>query len=230
MKHIAITNIGSRPSNQDAFFESENIFIVCDGVGGSAYGEVASKLACSSFADYFNQNPSRVYDCNYLNNALQYTVQQFQNTEAKYPETKGMSTTVVLLAADFEGIIIAWLGDSRCYHIRNGEVLFVTEDHSLINELAKQGQDVSEIKRSIITKSLCAKTESAFSLHGLSKHQIKQGDYFFLCTDGVLENITEQKINQLFSGNPVLEELQKNILSECDNKTNDNYTFQIIHT
>jgi protein phosphatase len=229
MQSLASTNIGKRNKNEDAFHAGNNLFIVCDGVGGAKYGEVASKLACSSFANYFNQNPSPVFGCEYLNKALSYTRQQFRETETKYPETKGMSTTVVLIAFDNDGSIIAWMGDSRLYHIRNGKILFVTEDDSLINQLSKKGEDISNVSRNIITKSLNAAKDDAFSFHGLSKEQIKTGDYFLLCTDGVLENIDEQKINRLFSDNPSLEELQKNILNQCDNKTNDNYTFQLIH-
>lgn len=227
---MASTNLGQRSKNEDAFHQSNNLFIVCDGVGGNAYGEVASKLACSSFADYISQNPATDYNNEYVNNALHYTVQQFQETENKYPETKGMATTVVLIAFHKVGASIAWLGDSRLYHIRNGKILYVTQDDSLINELRKNGQDVSNVSKNIITKSLNAKTDCQFSNHQIAKEQIQQGDYFFLCTDGVLENLDEQKIIHLFSSNPTIEQLQKNILSECADKTRDNYTFQLIHT
>lgn len=231
MKAIAKTNPGLRTSNQDAYLAGEILFIVCDGVGGAVYGDVASKLACSSFSDYFKQNPATIYDCNYLNNALRYTVQRFQETENKYPEMKGMATTIVLIAFDNDGAIIAWLGDSRAYCIRNGEIQFVTEDHSLVNELRKQGEaDEEKLKgiRNFITKSLSTKTENGFSFHGIGKTEVKQGDYFFLCTDGVLENITKEILCTELATDNTLEEKAQKILSHCEGKTRDNFTFQII--
>ncbi len=231
MKHTALTNNGSKPTNKDFHFESQNLFIVCDGVDSSPYGDIASKLACSSFSDYFIQNPATVYDCDYLNKALQYTIQQFQETESKYPEMKGMATTIVLLAIDFEGVIIAWMGDSRLYHIRNGQILFVTEDHSLVNNLRKQGEtSEEELKniRNFITNSLSANSKGNFSSHGIPKKEIQKGDYFFLCTDGVLENITDEILcNELNTKNTLEEKAQK-IYSLCEGKTRDNFTFQII--
>ncbi len=233
MQSIAYTSIGCRPTNQDSYYAQGSLFIVCDGVGGLPYGEVASKLACSSISDYFKSSPSALYNGNYLSKALQYTIQQFQETENRYPELKNMATTVVLIAFDSNSAIIAWLGDSRLYHIRNNQILFVTEDHSLVNDLRKQGNtDEEELKsiRNFITNSLSTKTKGDFSLHNISKKEILTGDFFFLCTDGVLENITEEKINAIFSPELSLNEIRANLINDCEGKTNDNFTFQIIHT
>lgn len=231
MKSISLTNTGSKPTNKDFYFEGENLFIVCDGVDSSPYGDIASKLACSSFSDYFQQNPATVYDCDYLNKALQYTIQQFQETESKYPEMRGMATTVVLIAFDNDGAIVAWLGDSRLYQIRNGQILFVTEDHSLVNELRKQGNtDEEKLKniRNYITKSLSTKTEIEFSFQGIEASQIQKGDFFFLCSDGVLENITNEILTNVLATKNTLEEKVQNIFSHCEGKTRDNFTFQFI--
>ena len=62
------------------------------------------------------------------------------------------------------------------------------------------------------------------------QNKIHKNDFFFLCTDGVLENITEQKINTIFSQRSEIEKIKQQIISECEGKTNDNYTFQIIQT
>ncbi|HEY0262072.1 MAG TPA: protein phosphatase 2C domain-containing protein [Chitinophagales bacterium] len=228
MKHTATTNIGSRKKNEDYCYESEKLFVVCDGVGGNAYGEVASKLACASFADYFKQNSASVYDCDFLKSALQYTIQKFKETEQKYPETSGMATTIVLIAFDESGIIVAWLGDSRLYHVRDGEIRFITDDHSLKNEMAKDGKDVSTISRNIITKALSAKTDCDFSYHGISKEELQQGDYFFLCTDGVLENISDEILCRELATDNDFEEKAQIIFSLCEGKTKDNFTFQLI--
>ncbi len=231
MRYIAYSSSGLRSKNEDAYYGNDNLFIVCDGVGGWAYGEVASKLACSSISDYFKANPAESFDSEYMGKALRYAVKQFQEAEAKYPELKNMATTVVLAAFDLNGASLAWLGDSRLYHIREGQILFVTEDHSLVNNLLKQGHtNEEELKniRNFITNSLSAKNRGNFSIHKISGQEIRQSDFFFLCTDGVLENITPEKIKNIFSGVANLEILKTAILNECEGKTKDNFTFEII--
>lgn len=227
MKIITHTHSGLRPTNQDAFYANGNLFIVCDGVGGNAYGDIASKLACTSLSDYFKNTSFSKED---IANAFKSTQFQFREMVSQYPEMKSMSTTAVILAFDNEKASIAWMGDSRLYHIRNGEILFVTEDHSLKNELAKKGEDVSHIKRNIITKSLSANHAVEYSLHKISREKIMDGDFFFLCTDGVLENVTDEFIKSHFQSGNALEEIKELILEECEGKTKDNYTFEIIQT
>ncbi len=271
MQSISFSGLGLRTKNEDYHYTNDNLYIVCDGVGGSPYGEVASKLACSTISDFFASNPFTAFDFEYFQKALQYSIEKFKETEAKYPEMKGMSTTVVLIAFDIEGAIIAWLGDSRLYHIRpnksGAKILFKTEDHSLINDLRKQGTPsegylkqirnyfakhpfnyINKIIRSLflasgklhkekrlypeirnyITKALSASCRDKFSLHRIMTSEIHNEDFLFLCTDGVLENITEAKIQQLFSTQLGMEEIKFKILNECESKTNDNFTFQLI--
>ncbi len=233
MQFTAHTSPGSRPTNQDCYYVNENLFIVCDGVGGKPYGEVASKLACTSISDYFKSNPCAVYDVNYVNKALQYAIKQFQETENKYPELKNMATTVVQIAFNSSGASIAWLGDSRLYHIRKGQILFVTQDHSLVNDLRKQGEtDESKLAgiRNFITNSLSANNKGIFSSHTITQSEIQKDDFFFLCTDGVLENLTNEILCTELTNKNTLEEKAQNIFSLCVGKTRDNFTFQIIQT
>ncbi len=227
MIFVSYTDKGSRPTNQDAYFESDKFFIVCDGVGGNAYGDIASKLACTALSDFFKTN---AFSKAHFDKAFESTQLQFREMVSKYPEMKSMSTTVVMLTLDKEAANIAWIGDSRLYHIRNGQILFVTEDHSLKNDLAKKGEDTIHIKRNIITKSLSANHAIEYSLHTIPKEKIKAGDFFFLCTDGVLENVTDEFIKSHFQSEYALEKIKELILQACEGKTKDNYTFEIIQT
>ena len=231
MKAISITNNGSRPTNQDAFHQGENLFIVCDGVGGLAYGDVASKLACASLADYFAQNPKETYNEEYLQKALQTTTKQFSELIVKHPELQNMSTTVVLVAIDQSGATVGWMGDSRFYHVRHTQILFVTEDHSLLNELRKQGnkqEDELGNIRHIITRSLSAKNNEPLATHRIAAKDIQPGDYFFLCTDGVLENITAKFLCTTLVAEDTLDEKADKLFASCEGKTKDNFTFQLI--
>lgn len=227
MRYVSHSDSGSRPTNQDAYFAADNLFIVCDGVGGNAYGDIASKLACTCLSDYFKNTSFSKED---FDKAFESTQLQFREMVSQYPEMKSMSTTVVMLTIDHEAANIAWIGDSRLYHIRNGQILFVTEDHSLKNELKKKGEDVSHIKGNIITKSLSANHTVEYSLHSIPKEEIKAGDFFFLCTDGVLENVTDEFIKSHFQSEYALEKIKELILEACEGKTKDNYTFEIIQT
>jgi PPM family protein phosphatase len=232
MKWTSYTNRGSRSSNQDAFFESNKLCIVCDGVGGLSYGDVAAKLACTSFSEYFKSNPSEVYDCDYVNRALEYTMEKFKATIEKYPETKEMSTTIVLMALDANGAIVSWMGDSRLYHVRpdtsGAEILFVTEDDSLINQLQKKDEDVSQVSRNIITKCLSVNRNDTLNFQGIAKNDIKSGDYFFLCTDGVLENVSDEKLSEILNEENSLTAKAEKIRELCEGKTKDNFTFILI--
>ncbi|MBK7958884.1 MAG: serine/threonine-protein phosphatase [Bacteroidetes bacterium] len=231
LQYISISNSGSKPTNKDFFYEGERLFIVCDGVDGAPYGDVASKLACNSISEFFNAHYIDKADEMLLNDALKYTIQKFKETESLYPEIKGMSTTTVLIAFENDGAIIAWLGDSRAYHISDGKIQFVTTDHSLANELKNQEcineNEVKNIKN-FITKSLNAQCAHLLSLHKIPKEKICEGDYFMLCTDGALENITEEIIESECIGDKNIEELMNNLAIKCEGNTRDNYTLQII--
>ncbi len=228
MKSIASTNIGMRTINEDAFYEGQKLYIMCDGVGGLPYGEVASALACSAIADYLTQCPTETLDRPDLENLLSFIKKAFESKEAQYPEIKGMATTVVLVYFTTRGAYVAWIGDSRMYHLRDGEICFVTEDHSLVNELAKQHKDTTHIGRNYITKSLHATTIDSFSSHYILAEDVQKDDFFFLCTDGVLENIDDSTLASLFRKEQSIADIKAQILDKCAQKTKDNFTFEII--
>lgn len=231
LQYISISNSGSKPTNKDFHYEGERLFIVCDGVDGAPYGDVASKLACSSFSEFLNKKTPKPIDEECLNQALKYTIQKFKEAESQYPEIKGMSTTLVLIAFNDEDAIISWLGDSRSYHIRDGQVCFMTEDHSLINELKKQGEVSEENLKTIknfITKSLNANCNHILSIETITKENIDGEDFFMLCTDGALENISNEAIALTFRKNKSIEGIRDDLMKLCEGKTNDNFTIQII--
>jgi PPM family protein phosphatase len=231
MQYLTYTNQGSKDINEDAFFANDKLFMVCDGVGGNVYGEIASTIACTALSEYFINNASEIFTDDLINDALKHAVDVFRAHELEYPETKGMSTTVVLATFDDEGVIILWLGDSRCYHIRNGVILFETKDHTLLNEIQNPSNDGEiDLKsvRNFVTKTMSAKCNFQLSKHCIKVSEIKNGDFLFLCTDGVMENLNNEKIAELFLAASTLEGIKQNIVRECEGKTKDNYTFEII--
>jgi serine/threonine protein phosphatase PrpC len=236
LNYYSYTSIGSRTINQDCCYPAElradtKLFIVCDGVGGKPYGDVASKLACSTISDFFIKNPCDTVSAEYIESLGRNVKKAFAETEAKYPETKDTSTTIVLLAFDSEGAIVGWMGDSRLYHISDGSFAYVTQDHSLAGDMLRKGlaeqHEISNI-RHIINRSMSAETDDSFDFHRIKSSEIKAGDYFFLCTDGVLENIKDSLLLDILNSDRSFKEKATDMIAYCDQKTKDNFTFQLI--
>src|SRR5690606_16489553 len=137
--YFTISEEGKRPYNEDYLFADSNsgFFIVCDGVGGSNKGEVASRKACEYFSESLKNSSD--FSLTGLEKALVQCENKFDEYTRQNPDAKGMATTLTLLKFLSGKAVIAHIGDSRVYHIRNGEILFQTTDHSFVNELVASG-------------------------------------------------------------------------------------------
>ena len=147
----AVSEKGGRLNNEDSIFplpetanSNQNLFLVCDGVGGAEKGEIASSLACESFQTFFSTFREGEPNADFINKAIRYTEARFDDYVAIHPEAKGMATTLTMTFVGTTGITLAHVGDSRIYHFRKGEILFQTEDHSLVNSLVKLGKITHE--------------------------------------------------------------------------------------
>jgi protein phosphatase len=234
-----LNEVGGRANNEDSVYpekgasqNSDRLFMVCDGVGGAAKGEVASRLVCESIGAYFKQNQRPFLVSRDIHRAIEYTEQQFDQFLEQHPESKGMATTLTLINFHKQGATIAWAGDSRIYHIRSGHILFQSRDHSLVNQLLKRGEISSEEvvnhpQRHVITKAIKGLEEPANPEVALIS-EIKSDDYFMLCTDGILEHLTNQQIREIFSGDHSMDLIKEKIQEVCDGRTRDNYSLYII--
>ncbi len=208
-----------RPSNEDNFGYDQRlgIFVVCDGMGGHAAGEVASQIAVETLLAYFREHSPEVEKNAYLEDApvgarlLAEAVKKANDAILEYAEehknTSGMGTTLV--AARFsDGLFsIANVGDSRIYLFREGQLLQLTEDHSLVMEQVRRGMlTLEEAKRSsaqnIITRAL-GTDES--TLPDLGEFPAQDGDILLLTTDGVLRHVTDQEMRTILLQLPSLE-------------------------
>ena len=214
------TDVGRvRPSNEDQFGYDQRIgiFVVCDGMGGHAAGEVASRIAVDTVLAYFREREPAVEDNAYLEDAplgarlLAEAVKKANDAILGYAEehknTSGMGTTLV--AARFsDGVFsIANVGDSRIYLFREGQLLQLTEDHSLVMEQVRRGMlTLDEAKRSsvqnIITRAL-GTDES--TLPDLGEFPAQSGDILLLTTDGVLRYVADKEIRNILLQLPSLD-------------------------
>lgn len=230
--YFTISEEGKRPYNEDfLFLDSEsNLFIVCDGVGGSNKGEVASRKACEFFSDYLSRFSD--YSITGLEKALVDCESRFDEHTAQNPDTKGMATTLTLLKLFENKAVIGHIGDSRVYHVRNGEIMFQTVDHSFVNELVASGfltpeEAKTHPKRNQITRAIQGSENNTY-IDVNEIESIEENDYFILCSDGILEGISDEFIQNNFTENNSLENLKELILKDCREKSNDNFTAIVI--
>ena len=233
MTYITIHQKGKRENNEDFLktLPSQNIFMVCDGVGGSSKGEVASELACDTFEIFFSNNASPLSH-EVVNNALLFTEEAFENYIAQNPDSKGMATTLTFVGFYNNKAICSHCGDSRIYHVRDGNILFKTKDHSLVNELVASGyitenEAKTHPKRNQITRAIMG-TQNPTFIDTKVISEIQSNDFFLLCTDGILEGISEEDFLTLFQEGKQVSEIKQEIETKCLQFSNDNFSAIII--
>ncbi len=187
-----------RRGNEDSSYARAPMFVVADGMGGAQAGEVASRIAVQTFEEGLPDSGSgeerlatRVKEANTRIHERSRTV----------PELDGMGTTVTAALLEDEHVAIAHVGDSRAYLFRGGELTRLTQDHSLVDELVRQGklteaQAAEHPQRSIITRALGP--EETVEVDTWS-YPARPGDVVLLCSDGLTSMITERQIVEILS-------------------------------
>jgi serine/threonine protein phosphatase PrpC len=242
IQKIAYLNeLGRRENLEDTIYPkpgsatiADTLFMVCDGVGGESKGEVASQIATEEFSRFFERTPppAGVFDAKeYINNAQQHVLGVMSDYSAIHPEATRMSTTFTLAYISGNSILAAWCGDSRIYHLRNGVVQWRSTDHSLVAQLVEQGEISEEEaathpQRNVIIRSLSANGRvSAIDTKWID--DIRDDDYIMLCSDGVLEQINEDRLQVILtSPDPDKGEM---FLKFCQGNTSDNFSLYLIN-
>jgi len=217
---VGRTDVGRvRPSNEDhyGYDEGLGVFVVCDGMGGHAAGEVASHIAVDSVLEFFRERKPTTDDNIYLQDAplgarlLAEAVKKANDAILAYADehknTSGMGTTLVAARFDNGVFSIANVGDSRIYLFREGQLLQLTEDHSLVMEQVRRGMITMEQARqssaqNIITRAL-GTDES--TLPDLGEFPAQGGDILLLTTDGVLRHVGDDDIRSILLDLPSLQ-------------------------
>jgi protein phosphatase len=208
------TDVGrKRDHNEDFFFinESNNLFIVCDGMGGHAAGEVASKIATETVNSFiestskdeditwpfeFDENIS--LNSNKLKTAIRLANQRVLFEIREKSEYRGMGTTIVCSIVDEEYAYVAHVGDSRVYLFRNESLTRLTRDHSWIDEQLHQGVITPEEARkhplrNVITRALGSREDVAVDI---KEEKLLDGDVLLLCSDGLTGMLEDHEIEE----------------------------------
>jgi protein phosphatase len=203
----ALSDIGCVRSNNEDFFgydESLGIYVVCDGMGGMASGEVASSRSVAAILESFAQSatsglPISTRLLHAINNA---------NTDVwekgQIPEHKGMGTTVVVAAVDGSKLILGNVGDSRAYLLKDGQCTQLTVDHSYVNELIRNGTLTLENAHtvdlqgmeSIITRAIGVAAEVEPDFFSV---ELSPGTGILLATDGLSRYVHQDEISSILS-------------------------------
>jgi protein phosphatase len=210
----AFTDRGrKRPSNEDAFGFSveDGVFLVCDGMGGAAAGEIASSIAVDEVLHLLS---GRGHNGNApLPEAAQQAIVAANDaifTRAQRNQRlNGMGTTLVALTVHESQVWVLNVGDSRCYRLRGGRLEQLTLDHSLVEEQVRMGRMTrSEAQRSpfknVITRALGTQSRVTADVFGL---EAELGDLFLLCSDGLTRELSDQEIEALLVGGLSLDDL-----------------------
>lgn len=234
-----LNEIGQRPQLEDSIYPapgkatiSDKLFIVCDGVGGENMGEEASRVACEEFAAFFKQNvpPHDELSDTYIQEAQSYVLRRMHNFAVDHPEALRMSTTLTLVYLSGNTVSVAWCGDSRIYHLRKGQIVWRSADHSLVGDLVRRGDITGEEARihphrNIITRALSAGgTPSDIETHII--RDAHDGDYIMLCSDGLLEQIDDHRLREITLSHA---SNKKSLFMEyCKDVTSDNFSLYLL--
>jgi|GEM_PF-72624 len=219
LKYWAATDVGrKRNDNEDNFLIDQELrlFVVADGMGGHATGEVASAMAVHTIrgilsqeqdlfdADHGDDPTWHMEICMLLEYAVHVACEKIYTKGLQEPEKKGMGTTVVVLLIAGDRGYIAYVGDSRIYLLRGGIVYQLTEDHSLMNELIRQGKITAEaFDDSPYAQFKHAMTRAVGPNETVEVDTLDfdmiPGDSFLLCSDGLYEYLDDNDISRMLS-------------------------------
>ena len=231
---VGDTHVGmKRTHNEDTFMlaEDDNLFVVADGMGGHASGEVASQMAVETLRDFFRStsadpeatwpykmDKARGYEEIRLITGIKLA--NLRIFEAAQQDTKlhSMGTTVVGILVVEDGVLIAHVGDSRVYRIRDGKLDQLTSDHSLLNDYIKMKRlSEEEIEnfplKNVIVRALGMKSTVKVDTL-LDRPEI--GDIYVLCSDGLCGPATDEEIQQIVTSHQDLETAAKKLIDRAN--------------
>jgi protein phosphatase len=213
-----LTDVGlQRDHNEDTFsrLDKYRLYLVADGMGGHQSGEVASSMAAEAVRGFFDAtekedatwpfpiDPNLSLAENRLAAAIKMANKQIFERSLHDHSLQGMGTTVVglLLVPERSVAYVAHVGDSRAYRIREGKITQLTRDHSLINDylmmmpdMPKEAMDV--LPRNVITRALGMQDSVVVDL---VTEDVREGDRFLLCSDGLSGQVTDERICEVIT-------------------------------
>lgn len=225
-----------RQSNEDAFEECTdiNFFILADGMGGHQAGEVAAKEAVTTLCKMAKKMKKKMslYEAR---DVIEQSIKQvntivYQLSKSK-PNLRGMGTTLCCLQIRNEGIVYGHVGDSRIYRMRNGSLVQLTTDHSLMRELMDLGQLSESQASDFMYKNILTKAVGTepFVEPSVYTDDFQVGDLFLLCSDGLSDLLSDSEMELVLKSHSNIQEALTFLVENANRKGGfDNITALIV--
>ena len=215
IKHKAISDVGKkRKGNEDSLYlnPEQRLFVVADGMGGHAAGEIASKVAVDAINEFvcltggdeeitwpFGLDENISYDGNRLKTAIRHANRKVLEATKEKTEYEGMATTVAAVLVDGDVANIGHVGDSRIYLLSGDEFTQLTSDHSWVNEQIQSGvisadQARSHPLRNVVTRALGGRADLAVDMQ---TRKMQEGDVLLICSDGLTTMVSDEDIERV---------------------------------
>lgn len=247
IKAYSLQELGQRENQEDSLYPAlgkstpgDRLFILCDGMGGHERGEVASAAVCEAVCTTILSawHPGEPLRDELFQQALGAA---YDALDAKdNGEERKMGTTLTFLCLHANGATVAHIGDSRVYQLRPASgksparIVFRTQDHSLVSDLVRIGEITEEEARhhpqkNVITRAMqpCQERRAKADIAHLT--DIQPGDYFFMCSDGMLEQSTDGNILNIITKPEASDEEKLEMLRKVTEENKDNHTAHLIH-
>lgn len=229
MKVFHYTHIGKKENNEDSIGHKDNVFMVCDGVGGAVRGEMASKSLVDFITGHYVETALGEDPILALLDTAQDHLNELVNGE---DSLDGMATTLAAVFRGKKGLFTAHAGDSRIYFVKpEAKMFWHTWDHSLVGTLVRNGEITHQeaakhpMNHQILKafKGNLEGKKTVPEIHFLS--DLIEGDIGFICSDGVLETFSHEALLHLLSDTKkTSEEKLVHIQEECTKKSLDNHS------
>ena len=234
---------GKRQNQEDALYplpqaatSQDQCFILCDGMGGHEKGEVASSIVSCTIGRKINRylsNGEKITKAT-IDACLIDAYHALDNADTSGQEDRRMGTTLTMLCFSPEGCMMVHIGDSRIYHIRPSEqrILYKSRDHSVVNDLILAGE-ITEAEartspsRNMLTRAVMAHQATPAMPDIFTTQDLQPGDCFLLCSDGLLEQMTDQVIVDILSSQYTNTRKISALCNRCQNNQ-DNYSAWLI--
>ena len=239
---ITISELGCRDRQEDTVSPAPGVssadnrlFVLCDGMGGHENGDKASRVVCDTVVSYVREHWQA--DRPLTDEVLTEAVRQARQTINGLSDGKGrgMGTTLTLVALHVGGCTAMNLGDSRIYHLRTSEKQwkYISRDHSLVFDLYQAGEITYEEMRSsqqknIITKAVRAGDDRNPLPDIVHIGELHDGDYLFMCSDGMLEQIDDDALLRLLCSGQTDHEKALSLVRMAKG-SHDNHSAHLIH-
>src|SRR5215213_289130 len=215
--HFERTDPGrARRVNEDSFFARAPLFAVADGVGGAQAGEVASHLAVQVIEQGLPERGGSVEER--LRDLVEEANARINALSRTDDQRAGMASTLTVAYVGEHELSVAHVGDSRLYRLRDGVFERLTDDHSLVEELVRQGkltpQEADEHpQRSIITRALGLEAGVQTDSH---TWPARDGDVYLLCSDGLTSMVPEERVREILGGGAALPEAGRSLVDAAN--------------